>query len=82
MEKAQSCLLQIIDLYNAGVLDGIDVVDDMKMLGDIYMYENDSPRAQLFYKKALLHLEKSLDFGETHPKTLAMHQLVIESSTQ
>ena len=81
LESAQLCLLKVVDLYNSGELEGIEVVDEMKMLGDTYVYENDFARAKLYYNKALSILEKSSNFGSTHPKTLTLNKLVCDCST-
>ena len=67
-------------MFNAGIIDGIDAVDEFKTLADIYSLKNDKKRAEKFYRQALYYLEKDNRFNEVHPRVLALNQLIIEST--
>ena len=77
-ERAKRTLHIVVDMYNAGTVEGKDVVDDFQALADLYMKQDDHVRASLYYTKALEHLEQDEMFGKTHPKTLALKQFLQE----
>ena len=76
-ERAKRIFHSVIDMYNAGLVDGKDVVDDFRVLVDLYMKQDDIVRAQLYYTKAIELLEKDERYGISHPKTLELKEFLL-----
>ena len=77
-ERAKRTLHTVVDMCNAGLVEGKDVVDEFQVLADLYMKQDDQVRASLYYTKAIQHLEQDETFGKSHPKTLALKEFVRE----
>lgn len=67
-------------MFNAGILEGIDTIDDFKTLGDNYIAVHDKIRAEKYYRQALYLLEKDGHYEKTHPRVSALHQLIYETT--
>jgi len=66
-------------MYNAGKLEGYEVVDEFKALGDIYKKSEDFERAEKHYRQAIYYMEKSDKFGQDNPRVTALKKLVCDT---